>query len=481
MKNQKYTYFDIKTNQGKIGGLLIMIKVQLVGMTNKDALDLMSFAARTCYENSEPEWGKQIDIEKRIFDTAHHTILQSSVFIFFIENIAISNVTFGLHLNAPFYIATQRSGRFCFGMFSDPAVMKNIVGYIKYFFPQTEAGTLGKIERYINWGRYIFNENIDSATEIAAKFIAQERPRATKEYVRQNAKKFGQEQLRVLIPTIFPTGLTYTINLSFLIALYRAAWDMPMYYLTDLMAQEVLKLYPELEYMFKREEKSPTDISPIDVAITVPSSCRLQTRPKLELLSVDDLNNAVYPKFTETHPVDTLHFEPRFMPNNTIDIETQIEISMATMGQDQRHRTIRRGPFNFTGGIYSPPIVQELGIDKELLGINEAWLGFSPDLHPALFRSIAPYGAMVSYTKKGTLNAILHEQSKRLCWCTQEEIYHISRLLRQSISKNPGCSDQLLKILSPRCFQCGQCNEGKRYCGRNLQVNPNDFFPERKV
>ncbi len=460
-----------------------MITAKLISHTNKDAPSLMSFSARTCYDDSEPIWGKSINIEKSIFNTVHHTVLQSSEFTFFIEGVAISNVTFGLHLNSPFYTTSQRSGRFCFGMFSDPDIAQGIIDYVKYFFPQTDTKTIRGIENYINFSQELFNQNIDPATKVAEKFIAKERPKATTKYIKQNARKFGQEQLRVLIPTIFPTALTYTVNLSALVALYRSAWDSPMYYVTDLMAQEVLKLYPELQYMFKREEKSSTDISPLDLTITVPSACNLENSPKLKLLSIDNLDSAVYPEPTDTHPVDTLHFNPKFMPNNVIDIKTQIEISVATMGQDQRHRRINRGPFDFTGGFYHPPIVRELNINKELMQIAEMWLTLSTNVHPALFRFLSPYGAMVRYIKKGTLNTVLHEQDKRLCWCTQEEIYNLSRLLREAIlPKSSGQhSVQLLNMLSPKCYQCGQCAEGKRYCGRDSTIPLDQFFPVRLV
>jgi len=458
-----------------------MIEVKLISKPDTDLLSSMSFAARSCYEGKEPEWGKQINIEDRIFKTGHHSIFQPPNFGFFIEGIAISNITLGLHLNAPFYTSSQRSGRFCFGMFSDGKIIPNIISDIRNFFPNTDATTIVKITNYINRCRNLFNQSIEPATSIAEQFTAQERPNAKKKYVEQNGPKFAQEQLRMIIPTIFPTALFFTINLSALVALYRTVYDPPMRYLTNLMAKEVLKLCPDLDYMFKRDRQLPTHLSPLDIATTHPSNIHLVSSPELKLISLGDLTTAIYPDYKDIHPVDTLQFAMKFMSNNVIDIKTLVKISLATMGQDQRHKEIKRGPFDFTGGFYCPPIIKELGIDNELLEIAEIWLSFSGEVHPALFRYLAPYGAMVSYTKVGNINAVFHEQEKRLCWCTQQEIFDISRQLREAISKDPQCSKQLLDQLSPPCYRDKKCSEGVRYCGRDLTIGPEDFFPKRLV
>lgn len=456
-----------------------MITVKLIGPPAQSITDTMSHAARTCYEREKPAWGKKINIQERVFNPGHHSILQHINFTFFIEGIAISNVTFGLHLNAPFYTSSQRSGRFCSGMFSDPDVTEGIIKYIKYFFPQTSSAAINDIQHYINYCKQLYHQNIDPATQIAEGFIAQERLRASDKYVKQNAPKFAQEQLRVLIPTIFPTGLSFTINLSTLVALYRSAWDPVMEHLTYLMASEVLAIEPALEYMFQRD--GLVDLSPLDLTTIKPRKCHLEHKPKLQLISMDSLNTAIYPTALDMHPVDMLHFDSQFMPNDVIDIATKVIVSLITMGQDQRHRQIRRGPFQFTGGFYCPPIVRELNIDKQLLQASDMWLSLSGTVHPALLRSLAPYGEMVTYGKKGSLNATLHEQYKRLCWCTQQEIYDLSLLLREAVAEHPNCTPEFLNLLSPPCFQNGLCGEGKRYCGRDITVSSTDFFPARNI
>ena len=453
-----------------------MITVELINLPNKDITSMMSYAARTCYEGSEHQWGKQIDISKRVFNTGHHSILQHANFTFFIEGIAIGDVTFGLHLNAPFYASSQRSGRFCSGMFSDSNVAEKAIDYTKCFFPKTDNHALNAIKQYINACAEIYHQNVKQATAIAEQFIKTERPFASSKYINQNAPKFAQEQLRMFIPVIFPTGLTFTINLLTLATMYRMAWIPPMYHLTDLMVQAVLQIVPELSYMFTRDNNS-TESHSQDI---IQFRCT-QDHPELQLISMDNLHNAIYPQLSETHPVDTLHFNPRFMSNNIIDINTKVKISLATMGQDHRHKTIRRTEPIFTGDFYCPPIVAKLLINKQVLQIFEQWTNISTKVHPALTRLLAPYGAMVTYEKKGNLNAILHEQNKRLCWCTQQEIYDISRQLREAVSEHPNCTPKLLSLLAPNCFQEKKCGEGPRYCGRSLTGDSIDFFPPRKV
>ena len=69
------------------------------------------------------------------------------------------------------------------------------------------------------------------------------------------------------------------------------------------------------------------------------------------------------------HPVDLLHFSPELMDNNVSEIKTNIEISVATMGQDQRHRTVRRSQPGFSGRFYLPPIPDSIDLEKEAIKI----------------------------------------------------------------------------------------------------------------
>jgi hypothetical protein len=135
----------------------------------------------------------------------------------------------------------------------------------------------------------------------------------------------------------------------------------------------------------------------------------------------------------------------------------------------------------FTGNFYVPPIIAELKLEEKAKQLMRTWLILSKDIPKSLATVIAPYGAMVSYEKVGSFNALAHEQGKRLCWCAQEEIYHISRLLRMKLEKKLGSNSSLLNMLEPPCYH-GKCVEGARYCGRDIKLQQNgDYFPERSV
>lgn len=452
-----------------------MLRVTLLAKPDVSTPKLMSDGARSCYDPEQPTDGKIIDLEHRIFDVGHHSVVQHPNFTFFIEGIAIGDITLGLHYYHPFYTSGQRSGRFCFGMFSDPNTLAGVEGYILDLYVSTQPEIKG-ILSYVKMGIELFNSHLDEATKVATDFIRKERPKATKKYIKQNAKKFAQEQLRMFVPVILPTAVQFTVNIYTVAAMYRTAWNPAMMMVTQLMADEILKLYPELGYLFSRQTVPECYHMPAPSEPT-----ELKYAPLTQLLLMDDLSTATWPDPEEMSPFDTLQYDPYFMANNTLDILTNVEISLATMGQDQRHRTIKRGQCRFTGGIYCSPIIRELNLDHALKKVVQGWLNLAEAVPPYLLPSLAPYGAMVSYDKRGNLNAVLHEQIKRLCWCTQEEIYNLSRQLREQVSQTPECRDELLATLAPPCYNCGKCGEGKRYCGRNLAIDHDDFFPQRKV
>jgi hypothetical protein len=167
------------------------------------------------------------------------------------------------------------------------------------------------------------------------------------------------------------------------------------------------------------------------------------------------------------------------MDNNVQHLRTKICISLATMGQDQRHRTIDRSEPRFTNNFYLPPIPRALKLEKEALEVMKKWNELAKKVPASLVALLAPYGAMVTYTKSGNLNAICHEQGKRLCWCAQEEIYNLSVQLRQQLIEAACTDEALLSIFEPPCLR-GKCPEGKRYCCRNL-MDKDNYFPERKI
>lgn len=454
------------------------IKVELVSSTGVKPLELASHAAMTCYQAESPQWGKTLDVRGRLFDVGHHTTLQHFFFTFSIEGIAVGDITFGMHLVSPFYNSDQRSGRFCAKMFLEPNYVA-IENYIKTFWPKVEREALGELMDYIIFGVNVFHQNIDRATQVAKGLIQEERPFANKEYVEQNGPKIAQEQLRAFIPVIFPTGFDFTVNETVLAAMYRTAWTPAMKYVVGEMVKAVLAKFPELDFMFAKEE-----VSKGEWAMLIPDLrlVKITEKPCLKLLEVLGEKGFVSPKKKDMHPVDLLHFSPEYMDNSTGEVITKAWMSVATMGQDQRHRTIRRSQPSFTGGFYLPPIVKEMGLEKEGLELMKKWARVSKKIPNTLAMIIAPYGAVVTYEKTGSFNAVLHEQAKRLCWCAQEEIYNLGRLLREQLLKNG--HKKLAQMLEPQCYQNGQCAEGVRYCGRDINLRKKkggNYFPKREI
>lgn len=472
-----------------------MINVKLLALTQFDQFAkgvelpsekememIMSFAAKGCYEGSEPEIGKTIDIEKRIFNTGHHTIPQHICATFFIEGATISDYTFGLHLTHPFYDTSQRSGRYCSKMFTDPDIIEKVSGFIKLYWPSIKDETLQEICDYIAFGSGIYKGNIREATEHAESLIKKERPRATEKYIHDNAGKFAQEQMRVFLPIILPTAATTTINLSTLFSLYQAAWTPTMRDIVEKMIALVLHKNPGLKYMFRKKIDNIDWMPGIGCDKT-----RILYEPEVCLVGVE--YNGFMPKFPEaheTHPINHLPFSPYFMENNGIKIKSVVELSIATMGQDQRHRTIKRTLPIITGNFYLPPVAALCNMKNLAIELMERYKNITRKLKndeslKTLATAIAPYGATASYYKEGDLNAVIHEMGKRGCWTAQQEIYNAAVGLREAISeKYHGYQAQeLTKIFLPGCLRTGKCTEGDRYCGRIINQEPH--FPERKI
>lgn len=455
-----------------------MVEVKLISYSNTKPLELSSHAALKCYQAEDPEWGKTIDVENRLFNVGHHTTLQHSFFTFSIEGISVGDITFGMHLVHPFYNSDQRSGRYCAKMFLEPNY-KDIEKYVGKFWPELTGSERKEVVAYVKKGVELYHKNIGKATEVAKDFLRKERPFANDKYIEMNAPKIAQEQMRMFIPVIFPTGFDFTINLTVLAAMYRSAWTPAMRYVTSQMAKAVVEKFPEVAFMFKKEDRKGNDW-----AIETPQekSMKMKYKPSHKLLAVSGERDFIVPELVNMHPVDLLHFSPVMMNNTSGGLETEIEISVATMGQDQRHRTIRRGIPKFTGAFYLAPVLRAMKLEKDAKDLMTNWVKLSKKLPKTLSMILAPYGAMVSYKKAGSFNALAHEQAKRLCFCAQEEIYHAGRALRLNIEKKKGNKSKLLQMFEPPCYKNGRCAEGGRYCGRDIKLRKTgDYFPERKV
>ncbi|MBU4536426.1 FAD-dependent thymidylate synthase [Patescibacteria group bacterium] len=437
-----------------------------------EPVTVASHAALSCYEDKKPEWGKEINIEKAVFNTGHHTTLQHYFYTFFIEGVSVGDVTFGLHLANPFYDTSQRSGRFCAAMFSNPD-HQGMEDYIKRFWPKFKGLSFAAVQGYITYALQVYNNNLKKAVNLTDGFIQKERPHANEKYRTTNSPKIAQEQMRVFIPVIFPTGMEYTINLSTLVAMYRSAWSPVMKEVTEQMKNLVIQRTPDLSFMFEREDKEDSSVSMFEGE----SLKRITYKPDLILIGITGEESFVKPDPKDLHPVDLLHFLPNYMPNNVGEIRTEISLSVATMGQDQRHRTIRRGKPVFTGEFYLPPVPTALCLESEARKVYDMWLYLRGSIPDSLHTVLAPYGAVVAYRKTTSFNAGIHEQGKRLCWCAQEEIYHLSRLLQQELD----IDSPLQGMFSTSCVVSGKCGEGNRCCGRSMSMMKKCPFPERRV
>lgn len=453
-----------------------MIKVSLIAQTNELPTNLISHAAKTCYTSIVPEMGKTIDVESNLFKTGHHTTLQHNYFSFTIEGLSVSSTIFGLHLSSPFYNTDQRSGRFS-KMYTKPDY-DELKTYILKYWPEAD---IEKIIEFIKKGRLLYKNNIEKATEVAKKLIKQERPFADEEYIETQAPKIAQEQMRVFISTIFPTALDHTINLSALTAIYRSAWSPELRDITNQMKELVIAKYPDLSYMFDEKTRRTTDWAPkIDL-----SNIKIEKEPNVFDFEIKfekniDLNE------NKKDSVDLNYFTPEKMENNMSTIKYTAEISLATMGQDQRHRTIKRGIPECCGHFYLPPILNELELEKAAFDYLYEYKKLTENINSNLALSIAPYGLMFKYGKVGDLNAIIHEQEKRLCWSAQEEIYNLSRKFHEKMinnTENEKLNDdckKLAALMVPACYK-KTCIEGRRYCGRDVSKLKNDkSIPIRK-
>jgi hypothetical protein len=458
----------------------VSITVKLLQSPPVPPVEMASHAALTCYQPETPALGKVMPVETALFNTGHHTTLQHTSYTFNIEGISVGDITLGFHLANPFYDSDQRSGRYCSEMFANPDVT-GLAHYIRTYWPGVADQQIWQITDYVQACIAVYCRHKEEAAVHAMKVLLKERPFYSQE-VGIQADKIAQEQMRVLIPVIMPTAFDYSVNLSTVVALYKSAFTPVMRAVTAMMADEVVKHDPRTSFMFVRDEIegeqsywSPSHPTPIPFLVE---------QPTCTLFSVQGIENFVLPDDKKSHPVDQLHFRPELMDNSIGGVTTQLTLSLMTMGQNQRHRTVHRSTPIFTGGFYVPPLlVRCRGLQEEYLGLANWWVDLSLSLPPSLSAIIAPYGTMVMYKTRGDFNALAHEHAKRLCWNAQEEIYNLSRQLREQIAEQLGKGSSLLAIFEPPCYRHGKCLEGKRCCGRRISVRKSrgNYYPRRVI
>lgn len=454
------------------------IKVTKIAETDVSPTILASHAATMCYNADTPELGRTIDVKKRLFDTGHHSTLEHNYWTFMIENIPVSSVVFGLHLTAPFYDTDQRSGRFS-KMYDNPD-MADIRNTLETYYPDAPEKHIMQACNFIKNGLIIYAAVKDDVTELARDAIHRERPKASDKYIENNAPKLAQEQLRMFVSMIAPTALDWTVDLATICAFYRTAWTPFMRDTMDKIAEQIKKDHPDIAYMFDEKVRNTEYWSP-----KFPNKYYgTRKRPGFRLLdyNYDDK------KFRENESrdtVDTLQFSPEYMDNSLMYVRESIHVDAgATMGQDQRHRSIKRSKPVFTGYFYLPPLLDKAGLKPTA----DTWMRDfynmvrNPDFSRSMLTSISPYGAMVKYDKHADLNALIHEQGKRTCWCAQEAIYHLACDLRRELEEKIGRNAAVLDYLTPPCLSMGHCVEGARYCGRDLKNETlAKYFRDRQI
>ena len=454
------------------------VKITPIAETNVSPTMLASHAARMCYTAESPKLGETIDVKKRLFDTGHHSTLEHNYWTFMIENIPVSSVVFGLHLTAPFYNTDQRSGRFS-KMYDNPdkADIKNT---LETYYPDAPQKHINNAYNFIERGLNVYADNIQHVTELARDAIRYERPNANDKYVESNAPKFAQEQLRGFVSMIAPTALDWTVDLATICAFYRTAWTPFMRDVMDKIAAQIKTQHPDIAYMFDENMRNTEYWSPK----FAPCYMGAKTRPEFRLLDYKYDDN-LFKDNKSCDTVDTLQFNPEYMDNSLMYVRSRIHIDAgATMGQDQRHRSIKRSKPVFTGYFYLPPLLDKAGLKP----VADTWMRDfynmvrNPEIPNGFATSIAPYGAMVQYDKHADLNALIHEQGKRTCWCAQEAIYHLACDLRRELAEKIGTEAVVLDYLTPPCLSMGHCVEGARYCGRDLKNETlANYFRDRQI
>lgn len=454
------------------------IKITPIAQTNVSPTLLASHAARMCYTAESPKLGETIDVKKRLFDTGHHSTLEHNYWTFMIENIPVSSVVFGLHLTAPFYDTDQRSGRFS-KMYDNPD-MADIRNTLETYYPDAPEKHIMQACNFIKNGLIIYAAVKDDVTELARDAIHRERPMASDKYVESNAPKLAQEQLRMFVSMIAPTALDWTVDLATICAFYRTAWTPFMRDTMDKIAAQIKTEHPDIAYMFPESARSTKDWSP-----EFPNKYYgTRKRPGFRLLDYN-YDDSMFCENQSRDTVDTLQFSPEYMDNSLMHVRSRIHVDAgATMGQDQRHRSIKRSKPVFTGYFYLPPLLDKAGLKPTA----DTWMRDfynmvrNPEFSRSLLTSISPYGAMVKYDKHADLNALIHEQGKRTCWCAQEAIYHLACDLRRELEGKIGEDAAVLKYLTPPCLSMGHCVEGARYCGRDLKNETlAKYFRDRQI
>jgi hypothetical protein len=440
---------------------------------------LTRYAASKCYNRNSEECLKncdKIDIPNALGKTGHHTTLQhSSNYISFdIENIPVSLATFGLHLTHPFYNSSQRSGRYCLDMFDGDNRIQ-LVEYIQQFKKKYIGDTPYDL-KILNWflrGFDFFHDNIDKVQALAKDALYKERPHYKLDIERQSLR-IAQDQLRVFISTIVPTGMVYTINHIALFALYASAWNDPLKDLTQQMIHQIEDL-DIIRTFDSLNLKQTNDYHPhFECYGDENKVFGILNKPEVNVHLTKIINDDNFDKFEslfKSHAVlDTLYFDPNCYPEDIDDLyctefKATVKVPVVTFGQDQRHRMISRTLAKVTGDFYISPLLEKVPgvIDFAARFANE-YNELVNNVGPRNMIHFIPYGSVVEYAKRYDYRAYAHCIHKRMCFNAEATIWKMeNETIRQLFALMN--RDRKESVIGPPCLN-GKCPEGKRSCGK---------------
>jgi len=445
-----------------------------------DALDVhtkerIRAAAQTCYSDTPPTLEKLLATKnptiESLYASGHMTTFMHTLLTFRLENLPVGVFTFLLHLYSPYYNTSQRSGRYS-KMF-DTFDADYVKSYITTYWPKLPKKELKKCLDFCAASKAFYDRNIEPLTLKAMEAIRAERPNRhlSEEKEKEAAKKIAQEQLRVALPVIWPSGGMYSLTLASFLSLYKFAWDPQLVTLTEQMKDVLLEQAPGLAPLFA--ERTPIEDWAVDFSND--GEPRVFTSPVVQDISVHRGRTIVVPTRQEIHPLNALTMHSKFAPNLETTIKMRTKSSVVTEGQMMRHRSAKQFFHVISiNEIYCPPLL--LGLEHELLEVIWAYR----DLRvPATLRQVlAPYGAAISWSWEMDLNCLLHFLLDRTCWCAQEEAYQIATQIATGIRHD-------LREINclPPCMIDGKCGQGDRYCGRDIvgDLEEEAWFPKRKV
>lgn len=441
-------------------------KVVLADHPTAVPYEMIQFLASLCYQPSletAREVCAAIPVRDGLFKPGHHTPMESGMYTFTLDKVPVSSITFGLHMTHGFYNSTQRSGRYCTDMFKGGTdeLLEYSRSFMEEYTPSIMSADRDHILNFVNDGVHLYERFHPIALDRVNEVMFQERPKASP-VITANASRYAQEQTRNFLSTIQPTALGHSMDLIALASMFQSAWNTPLKDLLGDMVKEVIEWEPRLAFMGHRYFDQPwipqTDFIDWECTASLAKGPRVHSVSCMEGKQQLDSTDIVFSDFHQ--PLDLLHFHPEVSRFNDTTISVEQTTTVATLGQSQRHRAMGHTPPTITHNFYLPPLLQHSEEAKKAARAHyQQWINLSLSYGIGNLIHFIPYGAMVKYTRSGRLPGFLHDMSRRLCFCAQEEIYEVSRRVSNQMSGH-------LQFSAPCKVGKKVCSEGRRMCGR---------------